>query len=663
MVLKMSSPSFGDRSIAFKLNAVLTIVILVILSLAGIFLSSWLNGRLEERSLAELQRTNQQVVDMIDAYAQVLERSAAMLGAQFAGPLPKGISGDAAQANQAVEAFTHSTGAVATVFARQGDNFVRIATTLKNDKGERTVGTSLVTTHPAFSLIKSGKTYTGPATLFGQEYMTHYTPLLDAAGQVQGIAFIGINFTEGLAALKKKVVGIKVGDTGYPFALDAVKEPGKVMIHPAAEGKNLIEAKDASGRLFVKEMLGMKDGVIRYPWMNKELGDAAPREKITVVTRFEKWGWTIGSGSYIDEFTRDARTTLIMLGVAGLVMALVVISAIYASVRFWVAAPLRNALQVAQTVAAGDLTASVTSDSRDEVGQLLDAIDQMCRQLRTMIGEVNRGIATLATGANKLSSSSQEVAASSGQQSDAAASMAAAVEEMTSSIDSVSRHAQDARQMAETSGRISQSGASVIGSAIQEMGNIAGTVRASSEAVAQLGNQSQQIASIVNVIREIADQTNLLALNAAIEAARAGEQGRGFAVVADEVRKLAERTTQSTLEIAGMVGQIQAGANNAVSSMDVGVSQVEAGVNLASQAGDSIAQIKDGAGRVDAAVISISDALREQTAASQDIARNVEQIACQAENNHNQALATSTAAAELENLARQLRQSIARFKT
>ena len=217
--------------------------------------------------------------------------------------------------------------------------------------------------------------------------------------------------------------------------------------------------------------------------------------------------------------------------------------------------------------------------------------------------------------------------------------------------------------MAETSGRISQSGASVIGSAIQEMGNIAGTVRASSEAVAQLGNQSQQIASIVNVIREIADQTNLLALNAAIEAARAGEQGRGFAVVADEVRKLAERTTQSTLEIAGMVGQIQAGANNAVSSMDVGVSQVEAGVNLASQAGDSIAQIKDGAGRVDAAVISISDALREQTAASQDIARNVEQIACQAENNHNQALATSTAAAELENLARQLRQSIARFKT
>jgi methyl-accepting chemotaxis protein len=241
--------------------------------------------------------------------------------------------------------------------------------------------------------------------------------------------------------------------------------------------------------------------------------------------------------------------------------------------------------------------------------------------------------------------------------------MAAAVEEMTASIHSVARYAQDARAMAETSGRISDSGAAVIGSAIREMSNIAETVRTSSGAVAQLGAQSQQIASIVNVIRDIADQTNLLALNAAIEAARAGEQGRGFAVVADEVRKLAERTTQSTLEIATMVEQIQSGAGNAVTSMDLGVTQVEAGVKLASQAGESIAEIKNGAAQVDQAVISISDALSEQTAASQDIASNVEKIAQQAENNHSQALSTSSAAADLETLAEQLRKSIARFRT
>jgi X-X-X-Leu-X-X-Gly heptad repeat protein len=659
----MTSLTFRDRSISLKLNIVLVCAIAISLGLTGLVLGSWLSAKLEEKSLAELQRTNQQVVDMVDAYATVLERSAEMLGKQFAALTPKGALSDTHQAGQTVDGFTQATGAVATVFARQGEDFVRFATTLKNSQGERVVGTLLGNAHPAFALVKSGKPYTGRATLFGQEYMTHYTPMLDAGGQVAGIAFIGINFTEGLAALKKKVLAIKVGETGYVFALDAVKEPGKAIIHPAAEGKVLIDAKDAGGRPFVKEMIDMKQGVIRYPWMNEKLGDKAPREKITVVSHFEKWGWVIGSGSYLEEFTRDSRTILMQLAAAGLVMALVLVGAVYVSTKRWVTQPLNEALKVAQSVAAGDLTVSVGARNRDEVGQLLEAIGLMCQQLRTMIGEVNVGIATLASGANQLSGASQKVADSSGRQSDAAASMAAAIEEMTASIDTVSRHAQDARLIAETSGKISDNGAAVIGSAIREMSNIAGTVRTSSSAVAQLGEQSEQIASIVNVIREIADQTNLLALNAAIEAARAGEQGRGFAVVADEVRKLAERTTQSTHEIATMVGQIQSGASNAVSSMDVGVNQVEAGVKLASQAGESIVEIKAGATRVDEAVISISDALREQNAASQEIARNVEQIALQAESNHSQALSTSSAAADLEHLAGQLRQSIARFRT
>jgi methyl-accepting chemotaxis protein-2 (aspartate sensor receptor) len=410
-------------------------------------------------------------------------------------------------------------------------------------------------------------------------------------------------------------------------------------------------------------MIDMKQGVIRYPWANEKLGDKAPREKITVINHFEKWNWVIGSGSYLDEFTSDSRTMLIGLAIAGVAMILALVAAVYVSTRLWVSAPLNEALRVSQAVAGGDLTVAVKVRGQDEVGQLLQATDGMCQQLRDMIGEVNAGIVTLASGAGQLAAASQDVAESSGKQSDAASSMAAAVEEMTTSIDSVSSHAQDARQMAETSGRISDSGAAVIDSAIQEMTRIAGTVRNSSGAVALLGEQSQQIASIVNVIREIADQTNLLALNAAIEAARAGEQGRGFAVVADEVRKLAERTTQSTHEIASMVNQIQSGAGNAVSSMEVGVSQVEAGVKLASEAGESIQEIKSGAARVDQAVISISEALHEQTTASQDIARNVEQIALQAENNHSQALSTSAAAADLEKLAGRLKQSIARFRT
>ncbi|MFA6311210.1 MAG: methyl-accepting chemotaxis protein [Sterolibacterium sp.] len=675
---------FGDMSIATKLNIVVIVAIVAVLGAAGVGLSVWLGKQLEERSLSDLRRANGQVIDMVDAYASALERSADMLGAQFTASLPRHLSVDAARPIQTADAsfpalrggditlnnnlavvdtFTAATKGIATVFVRKGDDFYRVATSLKKENGERALGTQLGNNHPAFAAMVAGNSYIGRAKLFGRDYMTRYTPLKDEAGQVIGISFIGIDFTDGLLALKKKILALKVGETGYVFALDAAKEPGLAVIHPAAEGKNLSGAKDSNGRLFVKEMLEMKNGTIRYDWANPERGETSPRQKVTVVNTYDKWGWLIGSGSYTDEFVRDVRWVQWQLAGAGVLVAAALVIAVFFATRHWVGRPLGEALAVTRRIAEGDLTVSAQVTSNDEVGRLLSATNEMCEHLRDMIGEVNQGIVTLTDDVRLLATASQEVAKGSGEQSDAAASMAAAVEEMTVSIDVVSNNAQDARTMAENSGEISSSGASVIDAAIHGMASIADTVRGSSTVVVQLGDQSRQITSIVNVIREIAEQTNLLALNAAIEAARAGEQGRGFAVVADEVRKLAERTTQSTQEIAGMVEHIQAGANNAVESMNLGVQQVEEGVELANKAGASITEIKSSAARVDAAVIGISEALREQTAAAQDIATNVAHIADQAERNNAQAQQTSVTAADMEQLAERLRASIARFRT
>ena len=676
--------TFGSISIASKINVVIIIMIVIVLGAAGTGLSVWLGKQFEERSLADLQRTNHQVVDMIDAYASALESSAAMMGGQFAASLPRHLTLDSAHTAQTagggfpvlrggetilnnnlaiVDAFTAATGGVATVFVRQGDDFYRVTTSLKKENGERALGTALGNKHPAFAGVMAGKSYTGRARLFGREYMSSYTPIKDEAGQIIGISFVGVDFTEGMQALKKKVLGLKVGETGYVFALDAIKEPGMAVIHPAAEGRSLYGAKDSNGRLFVQEMLALKNGTIRYDWTNSELGEKSPRQKVTVISSYEKWGWLIGSGSYVDEFVRDVRWVQLQLIGAGLLVAIVLVGAVFLATRHWVARPLGEALAVTRRVAAGDLTVSIRATSNDEVGQLLNATNDMCTHLRGMIGDVNQGIEFLTNDVRSLAKAAQEVARGSGEQSDAAAAMASAVEEMTASIDVVSSSAQDARNMAESSGEISGTGAAVIDSAIRGMGSIADTVRGSSTVVAQLGEQSHQITNIVNVIKEIADQTNLLALNAAIEAARAGEQGRGFAVVADEVRKLAERTTQSTIEIASMVEYIQEGANNAVESMSVGVKQVEEGVELANKAGASIAEIKVSAAKVDGAVCSISDALREQTVAAQDIASNVARIADQAERNHSQALQTSKTADDMEQLAERLRQSIAKFQT
>jgi methyl-accepting chemotaxis protein len=258
--------------------------------------------------------------------------------------------------------------------------------------------------------------------------------------------------------------------------------------------------------------------------------------------------------------------------------------------------------------------------------------------------------------------SSNKVSESTKKQSDAAASMAAATEEMLTSIEHVAENSRHTYSIAQQSGELSNQGERTARDTATEMGKIADAVNISSVSINHLGEESKKISDIVNTIKEIADQTNLLALNAAIEAARAGEQGRGFAVVADEVRKLAERTGASTLEITSMIGKIQVETKEAVAGMQEGTERVKGGVAMAQQAGESMANIRDGAQQVLASVSEISTALGEQSSAGGQVAKGVEQIAQMADENSSAVAEIAVTAEELAHLADSLQQAANQFK-
>jgi methyl-accepting chemotaxis protein len=319
------------------------------------------------------------------------------------------------------------------------------------------------------------------------------------------------------------------------------------------------------------------------------------------------------------------------------------------------------AATVAKVIAEGDLSCRIETSPADD-SSLLAAMKRMQGALHEVIARINEAAVRSEAAAQALATTAQQVSQSSNQQSDSAAQIAASIEELTASVNQVSDSAKTAHALADEARRLSIDAATHVHETVGEMNTIAGSVESSAGVVRQLGEQSQRISGIVGVIREIADQTNLLALNAAIEAARAGEQGRGFAVVADEVRKLAEKTATSTQEISTMIGEMQNGTQTAVKQMEAGSTQVGKGVEVAHATGSAMSSIEAGAGKVLTAVDEISSALREQAAASNQISTGIETIAQMTEENSAAVGALSQAAAALQQLAGGLRTEVGRFR-
>ncbi len=310
-----------------------------------------------------------------------------------------------------------------------------------------------------------------------------------------------------------------------------------------------------------------------------------------------------------------------------------------------------------------NLTLQAPTNSADEVGQATHAFNQFLDGLREDFAALNQSSQRLHAASESMSTTAQQVAAVAASQSERSSSIAAATEQLSVSIHHVADRARDTRSASETSSQLALSGVSVITQAVDDIGNIASTAQQTAQYMQELETRAQSVEQVVGVIRNLADQTNLLALNAAIEAARAGEHGRGFAVVADEVRKLAEHTTKSTLDIGNIVGNILSSASAAGGSIEDTVRSIEHGVTRTAQANQTVAEINDNARRAVGMVEEISDALAEQSAAAVSIAQQVEQMVFTNESNVEASNQTRLAAEHLNGLANQLQQVFSRYKT
>ena len=438
-------------------------------------------------------------------------------------------------------------------------------------------------------------------------------------------------------------------------------------MRPEFEGQDKSDITDPSGKKVYQDMVRIVrahgSGFVDYIWPRG--GSNEPIAKISYVSLFEPWGWVIGTGLYLDDvettFWQSVRRTALWLAVI-----LLVVGTIMAFLARSIMRPvhaLRELGVVMQDIRAdGNLAREVRVAGDDEVAQIGRSFNALLQGMRASMQEVNACALRVDAAGAELSTRTGDVRAAAARQAEDASNAAVAVEELSGSVAQIADKTVEAATAARGAGELSMRGETQMQEVAAHMNRLTETVMRASATIESLGQRSGEITTIVKVIKDIADQTNLLALNAAIEAARAGEQGRGFAVVADEVRKLAERSGNATTEISHMIDSIQRDTEAAVNSMQSGSQLVREGVERVDEAGKAMRAITSNTQQIVAVTEDIAVSVREQSNASNDIASRIERIARLSESSDAASASTHAEAQALQQVAGELRGAMRRFQ-
>ncbi len=475
-----------------------------------------------------------------------------------------------------------------------------------------------------------------------------------------------------------KIFETDTADTGYIFAYDLEGFNVADGLAPNKRGRAYWDFQDPNGKYLFREFTdAVKNGggIVDYVWPKPGTKDELI-PKISYVELIPGTDVYIGTGIYIDDVDESMAVIsdhiyskaklyalYVGLGIVAYFVAVVVPVFIWVTQRS-IVRPIKQTTEMMKDIAQGegDLTKRIQVKTQDEIGELATQFNAFTEKVQNLVRQVIDATHDVAGASTQIAATSENMAQGMETQRDQTMQISAAVEELSASVNEVAVQSNEAADNARNSGEVAQQGGEVVNETIESMSSIRDSVAASLELVSELGKRSDEIGEIIAVINDIADQTNLLALNAAIEAARAGEHGRGFAVVADEVRKLADRTTDATEQVSNTIRAIQEETKLAVVRMDTGSAQVEMGVERAREAGTSLGRIVSGTDEVSHLITSIAAAAEEQSTASSEISQGVERISEVTIHSANGAKEAAEAANVLSRHAESLRLLVGQFR-
>jgi methyl-accepting chemotaxis protein WspA len=576
----------------------------------------------------------------------------------------------------------------------QGD-MMQVATTLSTSDGRRAIGSYIPAVHegivvPAVSAALKGQTFRGMANVSSQWYISDFKPITDQKGSVIGMLFTGIPNTIP-ESLRQVIMNMKVGKTGYVYVLGGRSSHHKghyiISKDGQRDGENIWDSQDAEGRYYIRsiinkalELKGNEVAFDRYPWRN--IGEKKERWKVAAITYFKPWDWVIGAGAYEEDYydakQKVASSMSQMLWVM-IISGLAVLIPIVGAALFFGNKVTKRIIQltaIAKEIAKGDLSSAAASvrslvgpddsvgrgRSDDETGHLLSSIKTMTENLNALVGQVQRSGIQVTSSSTQLAATAKEQETTMANQVESTNRVAKSVKEISEVATQLVETVEQVASMSQETAGFASKGQADLARMEAAMHNMESASKSISGRLETINEKAENITNVVTTITKVADQTNLLSLNAAIEAEKAGEYGRGFNVVAREIRRLADQTAVATLDIDQMVQEMQSAVSAGVMEMDKFIAEVNRSADDVGRISVQLARIIEQVQTLSPNFENVNVAMGQQSENAHKINQSMVHLSEEMQETMDSLRETYAAIEQLNEAARGLQDEVSKFK-